>query len=88
MKAWKHDNPNSSLKHFKRLHRQGKIDKLPWEEYLQVKPDFVDEEDEAAIEAAKWAREQIEKKNSYVQNEEQTESTIWQRVKKSKEDNV
>lgn len=88
MKAWKHDNPDSSLKHYKRLYRQGKIDKLPWEEYLQIRPDFVDEDAEAAIEAAKWAQEQIDKKNSYVQNEEQNESTIWQRVKKSKEDNV
>jgi hypothetical protein len=37
---------------------------LPWEEYLEAKPDFVNAEDEAAIEAAKWAQEQLEKQTS------------------------
>lgn len=88
MKAWKNDNPDSSLKHYKRMLRKGMIDKLPWENYLQAKPDFIDEDRQAAEEAAKWAQEQIEKKDSYIQNAEQSESTIWQRVKKSKEGNV
>lgn len=88
MKAWKHDNPDGSLKYYRRLYSKGKINKLPWEDYLTAKPDFVDDEDtEAAAEAAKWAQEQLEKK-TYVQNEEQSESTIWQRVKKSKDSDV
>lgn len=84
MKAWKHDNPNSSLKHYKRLLKKGSIDRLPWENYLQAKPDFTDEDAEAAQEAAKWAQEQIEKKTQYVQNSEQNESTLWQRIQDSK----
>jgi hypothetical protein len=123
MKAWKHDHPESSLKLQKNLLRRGKIEKLPWEDYLSAKADFTD--NEAAEEAAKWALEQLnkdsddvierpgdylneeelKKKDSdldgesrgqtsetnyreikgYVQNEEQSDSTIWQRVKKAKE---
>jgi hypothetical protein len=85
MKAWKHDNPDSSLKHYKRLYARGRISKLPWEDYLANEQEL-SEDEMAAAEAAKWAREQVEK--TYVQNAEQSESTIWQRVKKSKEDDV
>jgi hypothetical protein len=55
MAAWKHDHPDSSLKFHRRLFERGMIDKLPWENYLSPKEDFVDE---AAEEAAKWAEEQ------------------------------
>ncbi len=101
MKAWKHDNPESSLKLQRRLLERGVIKELPWEDYLKAQPDFSD--DEAAEEAAKWALEQVENKKKdsdldgergrtsdkesqgrlegYVQNAEQNESTIWQRVK-------
>ena len=117
MAAWKHDNPDSSLKLQRRLFEKGAIDKLPWENYLKPKADFGD--DDAAAEAAKWAMEQIEKKNedrghyigldkdnekitwmehdedgnqiikskdSYQQNAEQNERTIWQRIQDAKND--
>ena len=54
MTAWKHDNPNSSLKFQRRLLEKGIIDHLPWHDYLKPKADFVDE---AAVEAKKWADE-------------------------------
>lgn len=107
MAAWKHDNPESSLKLQRRLFEKGAIDKLPWEDYLKPKADFGD--DEAAAEAAKWAIEQLEKKkeepvvekitwmehdengnqiirekDSYQQNAEQNERTIWQRIQDAK----
>jgi hypothetical protein len=99
MTAWKHDHPDSSLKIQRRMFERGLIDKLPWENYLSPKADFVDE---AAEEAAKWAEEQRTKAadigymenvdghqvkktiEGYTQNAEQNESTIWQRVKKAK----
>jgi len=106
MAMWKADNPEDSLKHQRRLLARGVITELPWTSYLKAQPDS--EEDEAAIEAAKWAEEQLEskKKNQdkldgadrkedskefqrpvgYVQNEEQNQSTIWQRVKSVKKD--
>ena len=99
MAAWKHDHPDSSLKIQRRMFERGLIDKLPWENYLSPKEDFVNE---AAEEAAKWAEEQRTKTDEvgymenvdgqqvkktiegYTQNAEQNESTIWQRVKKAK----
>ena len=54
MTAWKHDNPNSSLKFQRRLLEKGIIDHLPWHDYLKPRADFVDE---AAVEAKKWADE-------------------------------
>ena len=54
MTAWKHDNPNSSLKFQRQLLDKGIIDHLPWHDYLKPRPDFVDE---AAVEAKKWADE-------------------------------
>jgi hypothetical protein len=109
MKAWKHDNPESSLKQQRKLLEIGKIDHLPWDDYLKPVADFSD--DDAAAEAAKWAQEQLDKKaledeskkkdsrvdgdserasseeeqgilKGYVQNAEQGEQTIWQRIKK------
>jgi hypothetical protein len=99
MSAWKHDHPDSSLKIQRRMFERGLIDKLPWENYLSPKEDFVNE---AAEEAAKWAEEQRTKTDGvgymenvdghqvkktiegYTQNAEQNESTLWQRVKKAK----
>ena len=99
MAAWKHDHPDSSLKIQRRMFERGLIDKLPWENYLSPKEDFVNE---AAEEAAKWAKEQRTKTEEvgymenvdghqvkktiegYTQNAEQNESTLWQRVKKAK----
>jgi hypothetical protein len=54
MTAWKHDNPDSSLKFQRQLLAKGVIDHLPWEDYLKPRADFVDE---AALEAKKWAEE-------------------------------
>lgn len=61
MARWKAEHPDGSLKHQRHLLEKGVISKLPWEEYL--KP-VVDEENEAAVEAAKWAQEQLEKAES------------------------
>ncbi len=69
MRIWKEENPEGSLKHQRKLFEKGVISKLPWEEYLKPVADY--QEDEAAIEAAKWAQEQIEKKKelTYVDKE-------------------
>jgi hypothetical protein len=54
MAAWKHDNPDSSLKFQRQLLDRGIIDHLPWQDYLKPAADFIDD---AAIEAKKWADE-------------------------------
>jgi hypothetical protein len=106
MTAWKHDNPDNSLKLQRMLLARGAIDELPWMKYLKPEADFSVDED--AVEAAKWAQEQIEykKKDSdmdgktrqgtdqkeqrnltgYVQNAEQNDQTLWQRVQAAKKD--
>jgi hypothetical protein len=102
---WKAENPDKSLKTQRRLYRQGKIDELPWMQYLKAEADFTEEDDPDAAEAAKWAMEQLESKKKdndldgepsgstdqeikrdlgYIQNSEQSESTIWKRIKDSK----
>ena len=63
MHSWKAANPDSSLKHQRRLLELGRIDHLPWLDYLKAQPD-----------------------EGYVQNAEQSSDTIWQRVKKAKND--
>lgn len=99
MQRWKQENPDSSLKVQKRLLERGFIKELPWMQYLKPQADFT-EEQEAAVEAAKWAQEQLENKNeitwmenengqqvkksSYQQNAEQSERTIWQRIQDAK----
>ena len=117
MAAWKHDNPDSSLKFQRRLLDKGIIDHLPWKDYIEPKADFMDD---AAIEAKKWADEnpdteesekakewakeqgvdadlswmekdtqgnQIKKvKETYQQNAEQNEKTLWQRIQGVKSD--
>ena len=117
MAAWKHDNPDSSLKFQRQLLDRGIIDHLPWQDYLKPQADFMDD---AAIEAKKWADEnpnteesekakewakeqgvdadlswmekdmqgnQIKKvKETYQQNAEQNEKTLWQRIQGVKSD--
>jgi len=60
MTAWKHDHPDSSLKVQRKLLERGIIDHLPWEDYLKPQADFSN--NEAALEAAKWAQEQLEER--------------------------
>ena len=62
MRQWKADNPGETVKHQRSMFEDGIITELPWEKYLQAQADFTD--DDAAAEAAKWAMEQVEKKNA------------------------
>jgi hypothetical protein len=57
-KDWKHDHPNDSLKRQKKMFERGLISKLPWEKYLKAQADYTN--NDAALEAARWAQEQIE----------------------------
>jgi hypothetical protein len=46
MTRWKVEHPNDSLKHQRRLFELKIIDKLPWDEYLSAKPDYVQNEEQ------------------------------------------
>lgn len=82
---WKEDNPNLSLKFFKNLYLEGKIDKLPWEDYVgkaQKKTYIMKDKDKQLI----LETDAAEEKPAYIQNEEQnTESSLWKRIRKTDE---
>jgi len=85
MSRWKAENPNDSLKHQRKLFEAGFITKLPWEDYLKAEADYSDSDNEAAVEAARWAQEQIDasKKKDPVTWMERVEG---QQIKRVKED--
>ena len=64
MSLWKQENPDDSLKHQRRLLEIGKINKLPWEAYLEQQSI-----DQAAEEAAKWAAENPQTEEAQVAEE-------------------
>lgn len=82
---WKEDNPNLSLKFFKNLYLEGKIDKLPWEDYVgkaQKKSYIMKDKDKQLV----LETDAQEDKPGYIQNEEQkTENSIWKRIRKDNE---
>ena len=77
MTAWKHDNPDSSLKFQRQLLEKGIIDHLPWYDYLKPQADFIDD---AAVEAKKWADENPDTEESEKAKEwakEQSADLSW-----------
>jgi hypothetical protein len=84
MHAWKAENPDGCLKYQRKLLDRGVITELPWMKYLEPEADF---DDEAAVEAAKWAREQQEK----IEESKKKNLVSWMeregdhQIKKSKE---
>jgi len=83
-RSWKKDNPDDTLKRQRKLLRQGIIDQLPWEteEYQKLNAKYkIMPELAETIYYDKEGFEQVKK--SYTQNEEQTEGTLWNRVKRS-----
>lgn len=82
MSAWKKDNPDSSLKLQRQLLEKGVIKELPWFEYLKPRADFT-EDQEAALEAARWAEERLNQNKqevSWMEHDEQ-----GNQIKKTKE---
>ena len=73
MQRWKSEYPDNSLKHQRKLLREGLIKQLPWQHYV--------EEDAAAEEALKWVEEQAEKKRMIAWMEREGS----QQVKKTRE---
>ena len=75
---WKEANPHDNLKTHKKAYIRGFIDKLPWEAYL---PEEVFEDEE-------FVETHIPKTEGYVQNAEQSNDSIWKRIKDDKPDNT
>jgi len=78
--SWKTENPTLSLKFFKDLYLEGKIDKLPWEDYLEKKP-YIMKDNGQQVTKTTSALPASESSEGYIQNEEQQNSTIWKNIR-------
>ena len=86
---WKLEHPNISLKSFKTLYIEGKIDKLPWEDYvIKEKKNYIMKQgNEQIVKEAVVSKPEDElQESSYIQNEEQeNKDSIWKRIRTNNE---
>ena len=68
---WKQSNPKENLKTYKELYIKGKIDNLPWLEDIDQIPDTKNRF---------FYPQEVEQ--SYVQNSEQTDKSLWKDINK------
>ena len=84
---WKEDNPNLSLKFFKQLYLDGKINKLPWEDYVgksHAKKVYMMKEKDQQVTLETVAPNDVDQDNTvgYIQNEEQkNQAAIWKSIR-------
>jgi len=84
--AWKAENPSLSLKFFKQMYLDGKIDSLPWEDYIVEKKSYIMKEGNNQVtltaERTKPDLTEVVPSRGYIQNEEQeTETSIWKNIR-------
>jgi len=74
-RKWKEDNPETTLKEIKHDYIHGKIDIIPWEKEAkeEIAKRYIVKKDN------EQTRKEI-KKESYQQNAEQSENTIWKKM--------
>ena len=83
---WKLENPSLNLKFFKELYLKGKIDKLPWQDYLAKSPKkyiMKEGQEQKTKETVEPEVSEEEAFDRYIQNEEQSEQSLWNRIKDS-----
>jgi hypothetical protein len=80
---WKLDNPALKLKPFKQLYIDGKIDVLPWEDYVKPTSYIMKENGKQVIKETKPETSEGESQTGYIQNAEQNDNTQWKRLKDS-----
>lgn len=85
---WKSEHPDSSLKLQRKLFEKGAIPQLPWHQYLVAKADNIDQDSSKKKDSrvdgdsAGTAGQKKPGDIGYVQNAEQGQETLWQRIKK------
>lgn len=80
---WKLENPALKLKPFKQLYIDGKIDSLPWEEYVKPTTYIMKENGKQVQKETKPETSEGESQTGYIQNAEQNNDTLWKRMKDS-----
>lgn len=94
--AWKLDHPNDTIKHQRRLFDDGIIPTLPWDlpPYSMLasadvsieRPGDYLSENEKTVWLEKDGNRQVRKElDGYHQNEEQSQSTLWQQIQAKKQ---
>ena len=90
MQKWKIENPDKSIKYYRKLYEKGLIDSLPWQdvEPLERPGDYLTESD-APKKTVEWMENvdghQVKRHiEGYVQNAEQGNGTLWQKVHNAK----
>jgi hypothetical protein len=84
---WKQDHPTLSLKFFKNLYLEGKIDALPWQEYVQKK-NYIMKQGNTQVkkETTVSESEGDNQVSGYIQNEEQDNTdALWNRIRSKNE---
>jgi hypothetical protein len=88
MHRWKHEHPDSSLKLQRKLFEKGAIPQLPWQQYLAAEADNIDQDESKKKDSrvdgdsGRASSEEEQRDIGYVQNAEQGQETLWQRIKK------
>jgi hypothetical protein len=88
MHRWKQEHPSSSLKLQRKLFERGAIKQLPWHRYLTAEADTIDpnefkkKDSRVDGDSGRPAGEEEQRDIGYVQNAEQGQETLWQRIKK------
>ena len=80
-RSWKEDHPNQNVKAFKKLYITGELDNLPWESYISQRP-YIMKERGQQLEKNKPDQSSQPDNFRYIQNEEQDNNTIWNRLKR------
>jgi hypothetical protein len=71
------DHPDDTLKKQKEKYLTGEIDQLPWEAYYgEPKKKILHNEEEQPTGSSR----SLAKETKYVQNQEQSASSIWKRI--------
>lgn len=88
-KLWKEEHPEKTIKEYKRLYILGEIEHLPWEEYVTSTEDIehhtylMKEQEQQVTKTTKPDLPKSEDDARYIQNAEQTDNTLWKRMKDS-----
>ena len=84
--AWKEENPSLTLKMYKGLFLEGKIDELPWEKHF-VSQKFMIKDNNKQIKLETEPQEQESSEGQgYIQNEEQNSSeSKWKNIRPTNE---
>jgi len=80
--AWKDENPTLTLKIYKQLYLEGKIDELPWEKHFTPQKFMIKDNNKQIKLETEPQQEQPSEGQGYIQNEEQNSSdSKWKNIR-------